>query len=55
MTTLYHQVWIDASPAKVYEAISSETGIGCWWDEPRAVRSDAATILEFNPAPSTEC
>jgi uncharacterized protein YndB with AHSA1/START domain len=51
MTTLYHQIWINAPAAKVYEAISTENGIGNWWDKPRTLRSDAATILEFNPGP----
>lgn len=49
MAVLYHQVWIKASTAKVYEAISTEDGIGRWWDKPRAVESDEGVILQFNP------
>jgi uncharacterized protein YndB with AHSA1/START domain len=51
MATLYHQVWIAASTAKVFEAISTEDGIGSWWDRPRAERSDSTVVLEFNPGP----
>src|SRR5262249_10536606 len=51
MSTLYHQIWIAAPTARVYEAIATEDGIGRWWDKPRAVRSDSATALEFDPGP----
>jgi hypothetical protein len=33
MATLYHQVWINASVAKLYEAISTADRIGSWWDK----------------------
>lgn len=28
MATLYHQVWIDASAARVYEALATADGLG---------------------------
>ena len=49
MATLYHQVWVNAPTAKLYEAISTETGIGRWWDKPRATESDRGPVWEFNP------
>src|SRR5215813_15283910 len=49
MATLYHQVWIHAPTGKLYEAISTENGIGSWWDKPKAVKSDAGVVLEFSP------
>ena len=35
--------------AKLYEAISTEKGIGSWWDKPRAAEWDIGPILEFSP------
>ena len=46
MATLYHQVWVNAPTAKLYEAISTEKGIGSWWDKPRAAELDIGPILE---------
>jgi len=51
MATLYHQVWINASTAKVYAAIATERGIGGWWDPPKVTRSDGGVTLEFSPGP----
>ena len=51
MAELYHQVWITAPSAIVYEAISTEAGIAGWWDKPTAVRSDSGVVLEFSPGP----
>ena len=49
MATLYHQVWINASTAKLYEAISTEKGVGGWWDEPHATEPDGGLVWEFSP------
>jgi hypothetical protein len=38
MATLYHQVWINASVAKLYEAISTADRIGSWWDKVKRIR-----------------
>ena len=51
MAELYHQVWIAAPTAIVYEAISTAAGIAGWWDKPTAVKSDSGVVLEFNPGP----
>jgi uncharacterized protein YndB with AHSA1/START domain len=51
MAELYHQVWITAPSATVYEAISTEAGIAGWWDRPNAVKTDSGVVLEFNPGP----
>jgi len=51
VTTLYHQVWINAPTGKVYEAVSTEDGIGSWWDRPRTVASSDGPVLEFRPGP----
>ncbi|MEP6878350.1 MAG: SRPBCC domain-containing protein [Nitrosospira sp.] len=49
MATLYHQVWVNASTVKLYEAISTEKGIGSWWDKPRAAELAIGSVLEFSP------
>ncbi len=51
MATLHHEVWINAPTAKVYEAVATEAGIGKWWNKPKAVRSGAGLVWEFNPGP----
>lgn len=51
MATLYHEVWIHAPTAKVYQAISTADGIGTWWDKQTAVHTDQGVVLEHNPGP----
>jgi uncharacterized protein YndB with AHSA1/START domain len=48
-TAIYHQVWINAPLAKVYEAISTTDGLGSWWDKPKITKTDTGPVLEFNP------
>jgi uncharacterized protein YndB with AHSA1/START domain len=52
MATLYHEVWINAPTAKVYQAIATADGIGAWWDEQTAVHTDQGVVLEHNPGPA---
>ena len=49
MATLYHQVWVNASAVTLYEAISTENGIGSWWDKPKATETEIGPVLEFRP------
>ena len=51
MATLCHEVWINASAERVYEAISTAEGIGTWWDEQTATQTDQGLVLEHNPGP----
>ena len=51
MATLCHEVWINASTAKVYEAISTPAGIGAWWDEQTVTHTHQGTVLEHSPGP----
>ena len=50
MAELYHQVWITAPSATVYEAISSEAGIAGWWDTPKAVTTDSGVNFAWGEA-----
>ena len=51
MATIYHQLWINAPVAKVYELISTAEGISRWWDKQTATRTDDGLIFEHNPGP----
>ena len=49
MATLYHQVWINALAAKLFEAISTEKGVGSWWDKPQVIESESGPVWKFRP------
>jgi uncharacterized protein YndB with AHSA1/START domain len=49
MATLYHQVWISTSPAKLYQAVSTTDGIGSWWDKAKPTETKVGAMLEFSP------
>ena len=51
MATLYHQVWINAPAARVYEALSTAEGISNWWDKQTATATDRGLVFEHNPGP----
>jgi uncharacterized protein YndB with AHSA1/START domain len=51
MATIYHQVWINAPTAKVYEAIATAEAIGTWWDKQTATETDTGLVLEHDPGP----
>jgi len=51
MATIYHQVWINAPVAKVYDALSTAEGISNWWDKQTAVETATGQVLEHNPGP----
>lgn len=49
MTTLHHQVWIDAPVAKVYSAIATAEGLGRWWAPHTSTETAAGLVLAHNP------
>ena len=49
MTTLHHQVWIDAPVAKVYSAIAAAEGLGRWWAPHTSTETAAGLVLAHNP------
>jgi uncharacterized protein YndB with AHSA1/START domain len=49
MATLYHQVWIDAPVAKVYEALSTASGLGNWWAPHTSTQTEQGLVLAHNP------
>jgi len=51
MATLYHQLWINAPAAKVYEAISTADGLSRWWGPHESTETDTGLVLSHNPGP----
>jgi uncharacterized protein YndB with AHSA1/START domain len=51
MATIHHELSINASAAKVYEALSSADQIGTWWDKQTAIQTGRGLVLEHNPGP----
>jgi hypothetical protein len=51
VATIYHQVWMNAPAARVYEAIARPESIGTWWGPQTAVRTSAGLVLEHSPGP----
>ena len=51
MTTIHHQVSIDAPVARVYQAIATPDGISTWWDKQTARQTERGLVLEHNPGP----
>ena len=49
MATIYHQVWINAPVAKVYEAISTPDGLSSWWAPHTSTETDAGLVLAHSP------
>lgn len=52
MATLYHQVWIDAPVATVYEALATAEGLGQWWAPHTATETDDGLVLAHSPGPA---
>lgn len=51
MSTIYHQVCINAAVSKVYEALAIPARIGTWWEQQTAVPTEQGLVLEHNPGP----
>lgn len=49
MTTLRHQVWIDAPAATVYDALATAEGLGRWWAPHASTETDEGLVLSHSP------
>lgn len=49
MTTLHHQVWIDAPVAKLYDALATAEGLGRWWAPHTTTKTDDGLVLAHSP------
>jgi uncharacterized protein YndB with AHSA1/START domain len=51
MTTIHHQLLIDAPVSRVYEFIATAEGISRWWDKQTPRETERGLVLEHNPGP----
>ncbi len=51
MSSIKHEVWIDAPQKQVYELLSSAEAIGTWWDEQTRKETLEGVVLEHSPGP----
>jgi uncharacterized protein YndB with AHSA1/START domain len=49
LATIDHQVWINASVAKVYKALATADGLGSWWAPHTSTETDAGLVLAHTP------
>jgi len=52
MAAIYHQVWINAPLATVYQAISTLEGIVSWWGPHKSTKTDTGLVVEHDPGPA---
>ncbi len=48
MADILHEVTIDKSPAKVYEALTQQKALQSWWTEHAKVETQTGTVAEFS-------
>ena len=51
MTTIHHQLLIDAPVSRVYEFLATADGISKWWDKQTPRETARGLVLEHNPGP----
>jgi|SRR5213593_1329673 len=51
MTTIRHQLLINAPVAVVYAAIATADGVSTWWDKQTPRQTERGLVLEHNPGP----
>lgn len=51
MSSIKLEIWIDASPHRVYELLSSAEAIGTWWDKQTSRDTPEGIVLEHSPGP----
>jgi uncharacterized protein YndB with AHSA1/START domain len=47
MTEINHRVGIKATAQQVYQALTSDTGLSCWWTEDTSGAGVAGSIIQF--------
>ena len=51
MSSIRHQLTIEAPAALVYQALSKPEAIGTWWDRQTAAQTDRGLVMEHDPGP----
>ena len=49
MTTIHHQVWINAPLKRVYDALATAEGLGRWWAPHTSTKTEDGLVLSHNP------
>ena len=51
MPDIYHLVFIQSTPEKIYKAVTTEEGIACWWSKKNNAKPEAGSIyrIYFGP------
>lgn len=52
MTSIHHQIWIDAPASTVYRALADANGLGQWWAPHQEHEVDGVRVLEHSPGPA---
>jgi uncharacterized protein YndB with AHSA1/START domain len=47
MAEMHHEIQIEASPQKVYDAITAQEGLRSWWTADSVAKPSVGTIAEF--------
>jgi uncharacterized protein YndB with AHSA1/START domain len=48
MGTIHHETWIKASPAVVFDAITSRSGLDAWWGACLRADPEVGHVIEFD-------
>ena len=51
MTSIRHEIWVDAPVEAVYRLLGTAQGISSWWDQQTERRTEAGLIWEHSPGP----
>jgi uncharacterized protein YndB with AHSA1/START domain len=53
MTTIHHQLLIDAPVSRVYDVIATAEGISTWWDKQTPKKTERGLVLEHSRVVNT--
>ena len=48
METMEHEVWINADPAQVFEALTTRAGLDAWWGRALEAEPRLGSVVEFD-------
>jgi uncharacterized protein YndB with AHSA1/START domain len=48
MESIWHEVWIEAPTAKVFDALTTKSGLDGWWGPVLNVEQEIGSVIEFD-------
>ncbi|MGH3800563.1 MAG: SRPBCC family protein [Pseudonocardiaceae bacterium] len=48
METIHHDVWINANPKTVFDAITTRAGLDAWWGKALSAEPEIGYVVEFD-------